>query len=220
MKFAQTRGFYLGKWLVQPSLNQITDGETINRLAPKFMHVLVYLARQPGQVATRDELLDTVWAGTVVGEAVLTRAISELRKVFDDDPRSPQVIETILKTGYRLIASVSLVGADAPELTPTILPLAREKRLSGLRPRRLAWVAAVGALLLLAAWLNQTQPTPSLSSAQVKPTTQVKLTPLTSYPGEEVDPAFSPDGQRIAFVWRKDGDTRVPYREADTYDDL
>ena len=49
----------------------------------------------------------TVWPDTFVGDDVLTRSISELRRVFGDDVKEPRFIQTIPKSGYRLIAGVS-----------------------------------------------------------------------------------------------------------------
>ena len=48
-----------------------------------------------------------VWPDTFVTDDVLTRAISELRRVFGDDAKEPRFIQTILKSGNRLIARVS-----------------------------------------------------------------------------------------------------------------
>ena len=48
----------------------------------------------------------SVWPDAFVGDDVLTRCISELRRVCDD-AKEPRVIQTIPKTGYRLIARVS-----------------------------------------------------------------------------------------------------------------
>jgi hypothetical protein len=44
-----------------------------------------------------------VWNVSYVGDEALSRCISVLRRVFRDDPRNPHVIETISKTGYRLM---------------------------------------------------------------------------------------------------------------------
>ncbi|HEX7174892.1 MAG TPA: winged helix-turn-helix domain-containing protein, partial [Pyrinomonadaceae bacterium] len=95
--------------LVQTRLNRVVsaDGGKVVQVQPKIMDVLVRLAERPGEVVTREELFSTVWAGTHVTEHVLARAISELRKVFDDSAQKPRVIETIPKVGYRLIASVT-----------------------------------------------------------------------------------------------------------------
>lgn len=70
------------------------------------MEVLCLLVQHQGEVVSREEIIDTVWKDTVVVEMVLTRAISEIRKVFGDDPVNPSVLETIPKRGYRLIAEV------------------------------------------------------------------------------------------------------------------
>ncbi|MEO1088270.1 MAG: helix-turn-helix domain-containing protein, partial [Acidobacteriota bacterium] len=52
----------------------------------------------------RDHLvLDEVWQGADDGDDENTRAISELRRHYGDDPRQPRVIETIRKRGYRLL---------------------------------------------------------------------------------------------------------------------
>ena len=109
--------FYVGDWFVQPQLNLISGRNTPIQVEPKIMRVLVCLTTQPGEPVTRAALHERVWPDTIVGEKALTRTISELRKVFGDDPRDPHVIETISKTGYRLIAPVSYAGDAAPNAT-------------------------------------------------------------------------------------------------------
>src|SRR6516162_10271776 len=52
-----------------------------------------------------------VWADTFVTDDVLTRCISELRRAFGEDAKEPRVIETIPRSGYRLLAAVQVVGA-------------------------------------------------------------------------------------------------------------
>ena len=95
--------FRLAGRLVRPSLNRVLRGETTLQLEPKIMQVLLALAEKPGEVVTRERLFRDVWEGAYVTEDVLTRAVGELRRVFEDDPSRPQVIETIRKTGYRLL---------------------------------------------------------------------------------------------------------------------
>jgi len=69
------------------------------------MGVLVCLAsQQGGELVSKDAILRTVWPGTFVTEDVLTRSISELRRVFEDNARQPKFIQTIPKRGYRLVA--------------------------------------------------------------------------------------------------------------------
>ncbi|MDP9339437.1 MAG: winged helix-turn-helix domain-containing protein [Acidobacteriota bacterium] len=102
----------IGEWTVDPDLNRLECGSESVRLEPKIMQVLLALASAPGTVFSKDVLLKKVWPETFVTEEVLTRSISELRKVFKDNPREPGYIETIPKSGYRLVAPVVVHGAS------------------------------------------------------------------------------------------------------------
>ena len=110
--------FALGECRVDPESNSVTRGDTVLRLEPKAMQVLVYLAARAGRVVSRIDLEDSIWAGTVVGPDALTNTIIKLRKALGDDARSARYIETIPKTGYRLIAPVQIDAeeADKPPL--------------------------------------------------------------------------------------------------------
>jgi len=98
--------FRIGSWLVQPSLNTVSQNGKTFHIEPKVMEVLVCLARHAGETLSKQTLLQTVWADTFVTDDVLTRSISELRRVFDDDAKESRFIQTISKRGYRLVASV------------------------------------------------------------------------------------------------------------------
>ena len=91
---------------VEPSLNSVTGPAGTVRLEPKVMQVLVLLAAHAGQVVAKERLIHTVWPDTFVTDDVLTRAISELRRLFGDDAKESRFIQTIPKSGYRLIARV------------------------------------------------------------------------------------------------------------------
>jgi hypothetical protein len=71
------------------------------------MQVLTRLVADPGLVVSRAELLDTIWGGAFVGDDAVSAAVIKLRRAFENSARSPRVIETVHKSGYRLIAMVS-----------------------------------------------------------------------------------------------------------------
>ena len=83
--------FQVGPWLVQPSLNNISQNGTSNRLEPKVMQVLVCLAEHKGEVVPKGTILQTVWPDTFVSDDVLKRSISELRRVFEDNARESRI---------------------------------------------------------------------------------------------------------------------------------
>jgi len=78
--------FRVGDWIVEPQLNSISAGGSTIRLEPKIMQVLVCLAEHANEVVSKERLIQSVWTDTFVSDDVLTRSISELRRVFGDDP--------------------------------------------------------------------------------------------------------------------------------------
>jgi adenylate cyclase len=112
--------FRIGEWLVSPALNQISRNGSNARVEPKSMQVLVYLAEHPG-VVSKDQLISAVWPDVFVSDDVLPGSISALRKAFDDSARRPRIIETIHKSGYRLLLPAEPVSRDGDERTAIAL---------------------------------------------------------------------------------------------------
>ena len=84
--------FRIGQWLIEPGLNSISrDGESI-RLTPKAMGVLVCLAQHAGETVSKEELLQTVWPDTFVGDKVLKVSISDPLR---SDPRYKDLVDRI-----------------------------------------------------------------------------------------------------------------------------
>ncbi len=143
----QARSFEIAGWRVEPpSLRVTIDGEE-TRLEAKVMLVLVYLAEHAGRVVSRSELEEQLWPGRVVTEDSVTKAIAKLRRVFGDDAHDPRVIETVPKSGYRLIAEVTPVIETDEEAAASSRQAASTRRRD--RRPRLPWVLGGLAILIL-----------------------------------------------------------------------
>lgn len=213
----KTEGVWVGEWFVEPHCNRLRRPDETVQLEPKIMEILVCLIEHEGTTVTKEQFLERVWGETVVTEDVLTRGISELRKVLGDDSSDPQYVETIRKSGYRLLAPISHedppprpdADATAPEDrdagAPSVPSWNRRRSLSTLRSylersvRRVppSWRRWIPALLVLTLGLAIAVWALLPPSAPSPPTTA----PFTSFPGNELDPALAPDGTRLAFAW-------------------
>jgi two-component system response regulator MtrA len=80
-------------------------GEELPLTATEFK-LLLELARRPGQVFTRDLLLERVWSYEYLGDSRLVDvAVQRLRAKIEDDPKEPKLVQTVRGVGYRFTAS-------------------------------------------------------------------------------------------------------------------
>ena len=81
-------------------------GETHHALEPKVFAVLVQLISRPGELLTRDQLLDAVWGHRYVTPSTLNRVITLARRALGDDAEAPVFILTVHGAGYRYVGPV------------------------------------------------------------------------------------------------------------------
>ena len=87
-------------------------------LPPKAFGVLRYLAERPGQLVSKEELLQGIWPDVHVSSDVLKVTIAEIRRVLDDPCREPRFIETAHRRGYRFVGRTEKSAAALPSETP------------------------------------------------------------------------------------------------------
>jgi len=191
--------FYVNDWLVQPQLNLLLRGDTRVRIEPKAMQVLVYLAGCPDEVTSKQVLKKQVWADAYVTDDVLVRCVSELRKALEDDARHPQIIQTIPRGGYRLIAKVVLEPAEAPE-SPEPAPPPAERTTDRVLPPQTARdprfplrttliVLGIGLLAVVAAiWLGSAFSRSDASATRIR---SLAVLPLKNFSGNTEQDYFA-----------------------------
>jgi TolB-like protein/tetratricopeptide (TPR) repeat protein/DNA-binding winged helix-turn-helix (wHTH) protein len=104
------QGFYLSDLLIEPTKGRVTGREGSEHLASKAIEVLLCLASQPGELVSREELLEKVWGKDEGSPEALSHAIGEIRHALRDHHDDPKYIQTLPKRGYRLL--VTPVAAD------------------------------------------------------------------------------------------------------------
>lgn len=86
------------------------------QVEPLVFNLLVYLVQHRHRIVTRQELLDTLWAGKVVSDSTLASCIKAARKAVGDSGEEQGCIATLHRRGYRFVAPVDERN-DAPRLS-------------------------------------------------------------------------------------------------------
>ncbi len=193
----------------------LRDGESVP-LTPKAFDLLLALVERHEHLLEKDELLKLVWPDTFVEEANLSYNISLIRKALGEGENGQKYIETVPRRGYRFVAGVRELGAEQAESTESAARSsegeARPETLTGkVKRHRKGALLALAALVIaiggIGLGLYKFIDRPQTKSSGAEP----RIIPFTSFPGEELQPTFSPDGNQIAFVWRneKDGNADI-----------
>jgi predicted ATPase/DNA-binding winged helix-turn-helix (wHTH) protein len=112
---------------------QLWRGEQEIRLRRKTFDVLLYLLEHPGQLVTKDALLDAIWAEVNVSDRMPAASVAELRKALGDEVRVPRFIETVHGRGYRFIAKLKAparVASPSSANSPGTIMVGRQDELA------------------------------------------------------------------------------------------
>lgn len=112
--------FYIGKFKIEPGKNKVSLPKAEFRLEPRVMAILCYLVEHQGQVLSKDKVLTALWPNQTLEPELVTKAVFEIRKILNDNPKSPQFIETIPRKGYVFIGKVES-NTHKLKLSPLLL---------------------------------------------------------------------------------------------------
>ncbi|AOT08657.1 winged helix-turn-helix domain-containing protein [Pseudoalteromonas luteoviolacea] len=178
-----TQRFYIEEHLIDLSRSEVTFAQQSTKVEPKVLQVLLLLAQNAQEVVSHQQIMDEVWQGSEVVPNALQRCIARLRKVLGDNAKSPKIIATHPKIGYRLMVEVQWLPENKPKITTMQSSQSLKQALYFGLPCFLI------IILGLVAWL-QTQPE-ALNVSTLKQ--------LTYTDAFESEVTYSPDGQYIVF---------------------
>jgi DNA-binding winged helix-turn-helix (wHTH) protein/TolB-like protein len=147
----------------------LRDGVPVH-ITARLLDVLVVLLEHAGEPVDKDRLLRLVWGDVAIEEGNLTRAVSALRKVLEEQPDHPRYIVTLPGRGYQFIAIVragsrdGFVTDDAVAAPIALAPPPPTIERTGVATHR--WRLAAAALLLVSGsvWPGP-EPGPGASAA-------------------------------------------------------
>lgn len=108
--------FRFADFTLDVSEHRLVCGEQEIYLRPKTFETLRYLVERHGHLVGKDELMNQVWADTIVTETAITHCIEEVRKALGDDAHNPRYLKTIPRMGYKFIAPVIRIDMTEEEI--------------------------------------------------------------------------------------------------------
>lgn len=170
------------------------------RLQGQPLQVLTALLQRAGDVVTREELREQIWAADtfVDFDHSLHNAIARLREVLCDSAETPRYIETLPRRGYRFIAPVE--AGEVPAASPSVKPAPPAEVPARLRFTTLRTLALSTASILLligiAVWLGRTGSAPASAAPRLNSIAVLPLANLSGDPSEE----FFADGMTDQLI--------------------
>lgn len=191
--------FRVGAWSVDPRSGEIArDGECL-RVDDRSMRLLVCLAEHAGRTVTIDQLLDEVWAGTVVSQDSVYQAVTSLRRLLGDNRRAPTYIATVPRQGYRLVAPVTTQMGSVTTVRPAS-PISR-RRLGLLAGCAAVVVVALGSVALTHGFAGDAAPSPSRAVPR-QPTRAVAVLPFLDLTSQAMNEEYFADGMTEELITR------------------
>ena len=170
-------------------------------LEPKVFDLLFALVEADGKLVTREQLIDTVWKGRVVGEGAINRTVSLLRAHFSALTEE-EVVETVPTQGYRLKLSVRQ-QETVSVAKPQAQTVGNVRRYTSL-----GVIALVVVLFAIAIGMIEEKP-------EKHSVLKGELGPIIALNGAEYLLSASKDGKRILFH-HQDQQQKVVLFDAET----
>jgi TolB-like protein/DNA-binding winged helix-turn-helix (wHTH) protein len=108
-----TTVYCFSQFVLDPAKRTLLRADSPVSLTPKAFDVLLFLARNPNRMVTKEELLQAVWGDTFVEEGNLAQYVWHLRKALGDNSENPRLIVTIARRGYQFTMDVTVADAGA-----------------------------------------------------------------------------------------------------------
>lgn len=213
----------VGNWLIFPDNNKLCLQGEEYFIEPLAMEVLVFFSNHPQQVISRNQLIEAVWNGRVVGDHAVYRIINKLRQTLARD-QSHEYIRTVRKKGYQLISEVSrsepheksdesvALGSQhqstesagknqsdwkgVKEDSPELSFKNKHGITTGQWRKRMKLAVSILAVIAVGYFIAKLYSYHSIPS-------YYQSTALITLKGAIRDPSFSPDGKMIAFSYQE-----------------
>lgn len=194
----------IGEWYYQVLHGQLWPAsdsmlaEEMIRLEPRLHSLLNHFLLHPGELLSKDTLIEKVWPANEGTDAAVMRAVGALRKVLGDDVRSPRYIETLSKKGYRWLAEIqplTSLNIPAPAFDSVAPATSKQSIEAEAVPWRFIALTALTVLIScasLAYVLTRYSPAPFIKLPDT-------ITPVSALAGQEYWPLQNDTATHVVY---------------------
>jgi DNA-binding winged helix-turn-helix (wHTH) protein/TolB-like protein len=149
------------------------DGYVLKRdgapqpVEPQVLDLLAHLARNPGRLVSKDELIAEVWGGRIVSDAALSSRIKSARRAIGDDGERQHLIRTVHGRGFVFVGRIEPDAAPLQAAAPVAEPPRPAARSSP--GARVAAVAALAAAVAIGWALVDLRQAPQVAAVPQAP---------------------------------------------------
>jgi TolB-like protein len=104
--------FVFDGYVLDTNTRELRRGCERIAVEPQVLDLLIYLVENRDRVATKDDMIASVWGGRAVSDTALTSRIYAARKAIGDTGRSQKLIRTIARKGLRFVGTLDAPAAD------------------------------------------------------------------------------------------------------------
>jgi adenylate cyclase len=107
--------YRFGTFALDTELLELRSAQGRVTLEPQVFSLLAYLIENRSHVVSRQELIDTVWAGRIVSDDTLNSRINAARRAVGDTGTAQAVIRTLPRRGFRFVAEIDMPASPPPD---------------------------------------------------------------------------------------------------------
>jgi DNA-binding winged helix-turn-helix (wHTH) protein len=121
--------FEFDDFVLDEAAYELRRGAEVLKVDHKAFGMLAYLLRRPGQLVTKEELVNCVWEGRALSDTVLSGTVSRLRKALNDG-KGDDLVVSVYGRGYRFLGTVRERASRATRQTPDVPVVGRNAALA------------------------------------------------------------------------------------------
>lgn len=103
-----------GDFTLNTESYELRSAEGVINVEPLVFDLICHFSAHPGQVLSREDLLESVWQGRIVSDATISTCVKSARKALGDTGDSQRYLQTVRGRGYRFVAQVTETSAEKP----------------------------------------------------------------------------------------------------------